>query len=167
MSEITKGNPIPDGVPVLNAFCPTGKGGGVDPSCGKGGLERVNRNGKPDSSGDWVRNPITFSEKEGEMELALDKEFKSFDGSKQEYIDLFATEETVQLDQLTSGQKIVEAAGIKHFEKSPHSVDKLPLVIQYGSELIVRDGNTRLSAKKVAGEQTAKVRLLYVSDGGI
>ena len=34
---INKGNPIPDGVPVLNAFCPTGKGGGVDPTCGSGG----------------------------------------------------------------------------------------------------------------------------------
>ncbi len=44
---INKGNSIPDGVPVLNAFCPTGKGGGVDPSCsgkGKKGYSKIPNN---------------------------------------------------------------------------------------------------------------------------
>lgn len=26
--------------PITNAFCPTGEGGGIDPSCGKAGTEK-------------------------------------------------------------------------------------------------------------------------------
>lgn len=43
--KVSNAEPVPDGVQVLrNAFCPTGKGGGVDPTCssrGKGGSTGV------------------------------------------------------------------------------------------------------------------------------
>lgn len=34
--QVLKGGPVVDVVDVENAFCPTGEGGGVDPTCGKG-----------------------------------------------------------------------------------------------------------------------------------
>lgn len=158
---------------VGNTFCPTGKGGGIDPTCGKGGavggpaiasISRVGRNGEPKKDGKWIQNPIPRSELESEMEIALDREVRETGMNTTEFTNTFATEENVSIDQLTSGQTIVDYQSVEHFVKNPSDVGgKLPLVIQYKNEMLVRDGNTRISAKKLAGETKIKARVLYVS----
>jgi len=140
----------------------SGKGGGLKKL---GELPRISRKGIPKKDGEFIKNPIKFSENEGEMELAFQKEVDVFEGNRQEFIDTFTTEETVQLDLLESGQKIVESKGVEHFLKNPKQIDRLkpPLVIQYKGNLIVRDGNTRISAQMINGEKSTKARVLFIS----
>ena len=127
--------------------------------------ERVNRQGKPDPKGKWIRNPIKFSETEGEMELAMQRDAKEFDGSEKEFIETFATIEDVNLSLLESGQKIIEPEGVEFLtDEAGREGMKLPLIVQYKDKMIVRDGNTRIAADMAAGKETIKARVLYVSE---
>lgn len=56
---INKGNPIPEGVNVLNVFCPTGKGGGVNPTCSPGNLKRRSIENN-DKAGTLLINPTVL-----------------------------------------------------------------------------------------------------------
>lgn len=49
--RVLNGGNVVDVVDVDNAFCPTGKGGGVDPTCGKGGNKKGKTAAKKSGTG--------------------------------------------------------------------------------------------------------------------
>lgn len=155
---------------IDNSFCPTGEGGGIDPTCGKNAQSRldsesrVTRGGVPKKDGEWIKNPIPRTEGnlETDMEVALSKDAKEAGVSMKEYLKTMATEETVSVELLKSGQGIIDPKSVAHFIKSPPS--ELPLIVQYGPHLIVRDGNTRIAAQILGGKERIKARVLFVQD---
>lgn len=141
-----------------NSFCPTGEGGGIDPSCGKGG--------PPLDKGKREPNPIprTPHNLENEIEDALER-FAAPDTVK-EFIGYSATEEQVSIDQLTSPQGVNRPEIVKYFEENPDKIEegKLPLVIQYGKHMFLRDGNSRTTASIRLGKTTIKARVVFVPE---
>jgi hypothetical protein len=150
-------------------------GGGFQPgnTCGKGGgaaaidsMPRLNRNGKPKEGGDFVANQFKESESYNDADTALRQEAKDFGDSVSDYVETFATEENVRLDSLESPQRILDPKSLKYFVKTKQNDDdgELPLVAQYGDAMIVLDGNHRLNAAKLRGDETSRARVIYLSE---
>lgn len=144
------------GGPTKNVFCPTGEGGGIDPTCGKGG--RVSN----------PPNPIPRVDRETEtrMEMALRK--FAGDDTIREFIKFSQTEENVPISLLSSPQTVKNVKSVGYFKEDPKRIDDtlpLPLVIQFGNRMILRDGNSRTAAAQELGRDSIKARVVYLPEG--
>lgn len=136
-----------------NVFCATGPGGGVDPTCGD-----VPHKGMP-------YNPITRMppELENRIETAL-AEYARPDTIKA-FIGYSQTIEHVPISRLSSGQVVKDVDSVRYFKDNPDEIDStepLPLVIQYGTHMMLRDGNSRATASMELGRMSIKARVVYI-----
>lgn len=154
---------------LLGNANPEGCNQHTGPNCAGGGLAaleavpRVSRTGKPREDGEYIVNPLPRSKHEDAMEVALAEEFKQAGMGGTEFTKEFATEETVPVSLLESGQTIIKVDKAKDFVGSGYSDP--PVVVQYGGRYIVRDGNHRIVSDLLKGKDKVKVRLLYVPGG--
>lgn len=183
------GEEVEEDEEVENRFCPTGVGGGVDPTCpvsspeGRGGgagkgngttlesvLERVN------SAPDWTphkddknapREAVQLRGKMMATPLPVDTSEKLSDKMHHVMATGERKEAEVQVDKIIARQTGVSKDSVKHFIKTEDrkegSYDK-PVVVKIGSKLYLHDGTHRVSADKLAGRKTVKV-ILYSRKG--
>lgn len=142
---------------TLNVFCPTGEGGGIDPTCSPdgGGAAQFDKPGKTETS-----------------------KFFKFDGKAAEKYRITkathtrGTVQEVKIAGLVATQKTVENPGVKEFLNDPakqttgglafHGVaGSLPLIVQeHDGRRLILDGHHRLIAAAVRGEKTVKARVI-------
>lgn len=119
--------------------------------------------------GQRPHNPLPRVSQQDElrMEMALRK--AAGGDTIREFISYSASEENVSLALLHSPQTVKDEKSVKYFKDNPGSIDSiqpLPLVIQFGGRMIIRDGNSRAVAAMESGRDSLKVRVVYVPDTG-
>lgn len=162
---MAEGTPMEPGF-VMNVFCPTGEGGGVDPTCSpklawvRGGVDeyvasrqRSTVMGKPKVDGDWVPVPETFEQIEGGKDQEaiwnyLGRDLMAFDK---------AAISEVNVTDLVMGQPIVK---ISNITGPPH--DSPINVVKYKGKLIVQDGHHRLMRSMFAGSTKVTAKIVDV-----
>lgn len=147
------------------AFCPTGPGGGVDPSCGSGGGGGLSAGEKqqakdrlasiPDQDDDpgTISSHAVFPKRTGKMFILADPKKKQ----------QISTE--VLLSDLTPTQYHIPRKGLgAYIDSMP---DETPLVVRVEGNMYIQAGHTRLGAQALAGRTTAKVRFAeYIPRSG-
>lgn len=150
-----------------NAFCPTGPGGGKDPTCAPSGanaasalkgLAKLKRADPPlhDPSGNrapYVKVP--FKQVEVADQALRDKLRSKVDGESR--VD------KVDLDKVTMTQSVVSKATVEYFIKSgppPDPYDlSLPIVVKMGGKSYMYDGHHRAVAEKLQGGKAIRARV--------
>lgn len=155
---------------TANAFCPTGQGGGVDPSCGSGtaaaeayvkalpSVEGVSKwaGFKPDWSTDVNGRELITPLKHVSMRESAKVLAKETDAGK------LVTLKPAQLLQLRSWQRTVSEGKVLSLVKAGlrklGSGEKHPTVIEYNGKKYLVDGNTRATAA-IASRKPLQVRV--------
>jgi len=144
-------------------------------------VESEHPRGQPDNAGEFAKKPVVSlmrkrvrvenplprvkPELENEMEQALAK-FAEPDTIR-EFVKYSQSEEKVVLSQLSSPQTVNDPEAVKYFKENPDALEEtepLPLVIQYGKHMILRDGNSRVTAAMETGRKHIKARVVYVPE---
>jgi hypothetical protein len=109
--------------------------------------------------------PRVSHELEQEIELALEEQAKP--DKVKDFIKQFQSFETIPISLLSSPQTVNDPKAIDHFKDEPELIDSLeplPLVIQYGGRLMLRDGNSRAVASQELGRPSLRARVVYVQE---
>lgn len=145
---------------VENVFCATGPGGGVDPTCPVGGGKKNRRQPLPP-------NPLPRVDTETEMKMEEALKKAAAPDTIKEFISYSQSEENVPIALLSSPQTVMDVPSVEYFTKNPGEIESaspLPLVIQYGGKMIIRDGNSRTVAASKIGRDTIRARVVYVPE---
>lgn len=137
--------------------------GGPNCGTGAGGFQPGNTCGRGGNSANPL--PRVDQEEELRMETALRK--VAGGETIREFISYSASEEQVPLSLLHSPQMVKDVKSVKYFKDNPDRIDDaepLPLVIQFGGKMIVRDGNSRATAAMELGRSHLRSRVVYVPD---
>jgi hypothetical protein len=129
-----------------------------------------NGNGKRDKTDprDLPPNPLprVDADTETAMENALRK--AAAPDTVKEFIGYSATEERVPISSLSSPQTVMNLDAVNYFLDNPDELDEaqpLPLVIQWGDRMVLRDGNGRAVAASKLNRDKIKARVVYVPEG--
>lgn len=169
---------------VQNRFCPTGPGGGVDPTCpvlspegreggaGKGeGTTKESAIKAVDSAPDWTphkddknapREAVQMRGKMMATPLPVDTSEKLSDKMRHTMDTGERKEVEVAVDKIIARQTGVSKDSVKHFIKTEDRQEGAydrPVVVKIGSKLYLHDGTHRVSADKLAGRKTVRVTL--------
>lgn len=150
--------------PVSNVFCPTGPGGGVDPSCGKGGesahivIDQIRRmptaesDEKTQGRGREIVNLLKKPERD-EIKVAFKKLIDA--SSKKgkagtEVVDVKFSAAQIK-DLVYSGQKNLAESSLIHMINSGGERGD-PVAFQMDGKIYLRDGNHRVVAAMLLGK---------------
>ena len=146
--------------PVANAFCPTGPGGGVDPSCGREDGTTLVRSGKefggfgsgtvPDVSRDEpVRNPLS--------DRSVGNVTKALNDKGKDALDAVKDVTHVDVRSLKAWQGIVYKTDA--LKKLPEDVQPIKVVV-YKGQNVIWDGNHRAAVAFAEGRETLPAHVL-------
>lgn len=149
---------------LRNAFCATGEGGGIDPSCGKGegGGERKKTGDYKKADKEDIRDAreVLLSYAEDNSNGLLGPEGKEFDGK-----DVFAA----ALKHASIVKIPIKDLEPESFpDHDPVSTSKPIIVVEYyNGERLLADGNQRFYTAKEAGQKTIKALLVKLKDAHV
>ena len=139
--------------PTGNAFCATGEGGGVDPSCGSKlpNLKSAYKEKWDDGTEiEFLESP--FSLIKGKVENPTGTQVKQ------------AKEKTVNLLDLQGTQKVITDVGLA---KPADNSYGLPLVVKSNGIRYIQDGHHRLTQELLKGNKSARVRYIDLDEKAI
>jgi len=158
-----------------NVFCPTGSGGGVDPSCGKGrGGEAVTEADRKNALSSLKKLPLVKIPKDRKAlpkdafvveavgplratPFEVDSSDETYEQARGVLVKMNYRKRMVSLDSLVAPQKAVREQSIKHMIKEIGSASRPELtepvtVVRVGKKNFLFDGTHRATTEKLLGK---------------
>lgn len=132
---------------TVNAFCATGPGGGVDPTCSPGRKSTL-----PKGTPQQVLDKISSAGEHAQTRVPITYRKAPIDHQEAQEAYGTGTSQFVSFDKLHATQRLVKKAAVEEYLTGRRQNNKKPLVVKDGETFHLIDGHHRATVAAIKGE---------------